>query len=133
MSDGPLVLAVEDDARNAALLRASLVPAGYRLAIVASLTAARSWLADERPDLVLLDAGLPDGSGLDLARELRASPATVAIPIIVASARVMATDVTAAEEVGCNAFLGKPLNLTELLSTIDRYIGPLSDGAVWSL
>lgn len=120
MSDGPLILAVEDNASNAALLRATLLPAGYRLAIADSLAAARAWLAQGRPTLVLLDIGLPDGSGLELARELRASPVTAEIPIIVASARVLAADRAAVEEAGCDAFLGKPLDLSELLATISR-------------
>lgn len=118
MSDGPLILAVEDNDSNAALLRATLVPAGYRLAVTDSLAAARAWLAQGHPDLVLLDIGLPDGSGLELARELRASAATADLPIIVASARVMAADRAAVEETGVDAFLGKPLDLFELRATI---------------
>ncbi|HET7684954.1 MAG TPA: response regulator [Candidatus Limnocylindria bacterium] len=122
MNQGAWVLAVEDDARNAALLRAALVPAGYRLTVVPSLAEARSRLTDELPDLVLLDIGLPDGSGLELARELRASASTANIPIIVSSARVLAADRAAAHEAGCDAFLAKPISLSELLSTVALYV-----------
>ncbi|MGH2386097.1 MAG: response regulator [Candidatus Limnocylindria bacterium] len=122
MSEGASILAVEDDARNAALLRAALVPAGYRLTVVTSLAEARSWLVEARPDLVLLDVGLPDGSGLELARELRASTPSADIPIIVSSARVLAADRAAADEAGCDAFLAKPLSLSELLSTVAEYV-----------
>lgn len=122
MNEGASVFAVEDDARNAALLRATLVPAGYRLTVVTSLAEARSRLVGERPDLVLLDVGLPDGSGLELARELRATQATADIPIIVSSARVLAADRAAADAAGCDAFLAKPLSLSELMSTVARYV-----------
>lgn len=122
MSEGPLILAVEDNASNAALVRATLTPAGYRLALVGSLAAARSWLEQDRPALVLLDIGLPDGSGLDLASELRASDATAEVPIVVASARVLATDRAAVAEAGVDAFLGKPLDLSELRATIARLL-----------
>lgn len=120
----PLILAVEDEARNVALLRAVLEPAGYRLAVVGSLADARTWLGEQDPDLVLLDIGLPDGSGLELARELRAAPATSRMPIIVASARVLAADRAATEEAGCDVFLAKPLRMAELLTAIAAHIGP---------
>lgn len=122
MSELRRILVVEDDARNAALLGAALEPAGYALTTVGSLAAARAWLVDHRPDLVLLDVGLPDGSGLDLARELRASPTCAKVPIIVSSARVLATDRAAAEAAGCDVFLAKPLSLSELLSAVARYL-----------
>lgn len=122
VSARPRVLAVEDDARNAALLRAALEPAGYELLVAGSLAAARRWLTEDRPDLVLLDVGLPDGSGLDLARELRGSPTTAGVPIIVSSARVLPGDRAAAEAAGCDQFLSKPLNLSQLLSTVARYL-----------
>lgn len=120
--EGALILAVEDEVRNAALLRAVLEPAGYRLAVVDSLASARAWLADQRPDLVLLDIGLPDGSGLELARELRASATTAAVPILVASARVLAADQEAARQAGSNIFLTKPLRPRVLLDSVAEWL-----------
>ena len=122
MSHRPLILAVEDEARNAALLRAVLEPAGYRLAVVGSLAEARAWLTVAHPNLVLLDIGLPDGSGLELARELRATTATSRVPVIVASARVLATDHEAATAAGCDAFLAKPLRIAELLAAVAAHV-----------
>jgi CheY-like chemotaxis protein len=127
-SDGPLVLAVEDDARNAALLRATLERAGYRLAVARSLADARAWLGAARPDLVLLDIGLPDGSGLELASELRAHAATAELPIIVTSARVMPGDRERAARAGCDAFLAKPLRPAELLRAVAQRVGTRPSG-----
>jgi CheY-like chemotaxis protein len=120
----PLILAVEDDARNVALLRAILERAGYELAIEGSLAEARAWLAHRRPDLVLLDIGLPDGSGLELADELKHRAPAPSPPIVALSARVLAADRQAATEAGCDAFLGKPLSPAELLSAVAAHIGP---------
>lgn len=122
-SPAPLLLAVEDEARNAALLRAVLEPAAYELVVVGSLADARAWLAERHPDLVLLDVGLPDGNGLDLARELRAAPATSAVPILVASARVLPADRAAAQDAGCDVFLSKPLRPRELLEAVATHLG----------
>jgi len=119
---GAVILAVEDDERNAALLRAILEPAGYRLTIVGSLASARAWLADRSPDLGLLDVGLPDGSGLELARELRAAATTAEVPILVASARVLAADQEAARQAGSNIFLTKPLRPRVLLESVAEWL-----------
>lgn len=129
-ASGPVLLVVEDEPRNAALLRAVLGPAGYDLVVVGSLAAARAWLAEGQPDLVLLDVGLPDGNGLDLARELRSGPGTRSVPILVASARVLPEDRRAAEEAGCDAFFAKPLRPRELLEAVATHLArPRRSGA----
>ena len=73
---GDLLLAVEDEPRNAALLEAILGRAGYQLHVAGDLASAREWLATETPALVLLDRHLPDGDGLELIATIRgAEPA----------------------------------------------------------
>lgn len=117
------ILAVEDEVRNGALLRAILVPAGYDLTIATDLAEARAWLGDHSPALVLLDRHLPDGDGLDLARELRASDASTSVPILLVSASVLAVDRNAAYEAGCAGFIDKPLRVDALLDEIARHLG----------
>lgn len=116
------ILAVEDEPRNSALLRAILGPAGYDLTIAASLVEARASLGTRTPALVLLDRHLPDGDGLGLARELQASPATAAIPILLVSASVLPVDRIAAEEAGCVGFIDKPVRVDGLLAEIARHL-----------
>jgi two-component system phosphate regulon response regulator OmpR len=121
---GPVaILAVEDEVRNAALLRAILVPAGYDLTIAASLAEARARLKERTPALLLLDRHLGDGDGLDLARELHESAETAAIPILLVSASVLPIDRNAAEEAGCAGFIDKPVRVDALLAEIARHIG----------
>ncbi len=120
---GTPILAVEDEARNAALLRAILGPAGYELTIAASLAEARAAVGTRTPALVLLDRHLPDGDGLTLARELRASEATAAVPILLVSASVLPVDRIAAEEAGCAGFIDKPVRVDSLLAEVARHLG----------
>jgi CheY-like chemotaxis protein len=117
------ILAVEDEVRNSALLRAVLVPAGYELTIAANLAEARASLDEHTPALVLLDRHLPDGDGLDLARELQSAPATAAIPILLVSASVLPADRIAAEEAGCAGFIDKPVRIDALLAEVARHVG----------
>jgi CheY-like chemotaxis protein len=119
---GP-ILAVEDEARNRALLRAILEPAGYDLTVAASLAEARASLIDRTPALVLLDRHLPDGDGLALARDLRASKATADVPILLVSASVLPVDRAAAEEAGCAGFIDKPVRVDALLAEVARHLG----------
>jgi two-component system, cell cycle response regulator DivK len=117
-----LVLAVEDEPRNNALLRAILTPAGYTIAISETLVGAREWLAGHKPDVILLDRHLPDGDGLELARELKAARETQGIPIVLVSASVLPVDQSAAEEAGCDAFVMKPVRVRLLLDELARLV-----------
>ena len=119
--NGPQILAVEDEPRNAALLRAILTPAGYAFTIAGSLAEARASVRDRPPALVLLDRHLPDGDGLDLARELRDS--STSVPVLLVSASVLPIDRAAAEEAGCAGFIDKPVSVQALLAEIARHLG----------
>jgi CheY-like chemotaxis protein len=117
------ILLVEDEPRNIALMRAILVPRGYDLVVAETFSAARSWLADERPDLLLLDRHLPDGDGLDIAREMRANPERQTVPIVLVSASVLPADQQAASDAGCDVFLPKPIRIDALLEEVARLSG----------
>jgi two-component system, OmpR family, KDP operon response regulator KdpE len=117
------ILLVEDEAMNRTLMRAVLTRASdprIRLADLVeaeTLADARQQLAAGAVDILLLDVRLPDGSGLDLARELVANDA--ARPrIVILSASVLPAERAAAIEVGCDAFLGKPYRPADLLDLL---------------
>ena len=129
MSAGsPLLLAVEDEPRNAALLEAILGRAGYRLRIAGGMTEARDLLERETPALVLLDRHLPDGDGLDLIPEIRGSDRLGDVPILLVSASVLPRDVQAAMDAGCDGFLAKPVRVKPLIDEVRRLLDrtPLS-------
>lgn len=119
---GELLLAVEDEPRNAALLEAILGRAGYRLHIAGDLAEAREFLADGTPALVLLDRHLPDGDGLDLIGTIRGSDRTRGIPILLVSASVLPRDQAAAIEAGCDGFLAKPVRVKPLVDEVRRLL-----------
>ena len=71
-----------------------------------------------RPDLVVLDLGLPDIDGLDIARDLRADPLTSNTTIVVLTAYVSRADEAQALAAGCDIYVGKPILPRELLAVI---------------
>ena len=119
---GPLLLAVEDEPRNAALLQAILGRAGYRLYIATGVTEAREFRDEETPDLVLLDRHLPDGDGLDLIPEIRGSDRLGGVPILLVSASVLPRDVQVAMDAGADGFLAKPVRVKPLVDEVRRLL-----------
>ncbi len=121
-ANGPLLLAVEDEPRNAALLEAILGRAGYRLHVATGVTEAREFLEEETPDLVLLDRHLPDGDGLDLIPEIRGSERLGDVPILLVSASVLPRDVQVAMDAGADGFLAKPVRVKPLVDEVRRLL-----------
>jgi CheY-like chemotaxis protein len=130
MGQAPVILAVEDEPVNVALLRAILSRRPYVLVAAETIAAARAWLADHRPDMILLDRHLPDGDGLDLARQLRATAETRSIPILLVTAGVLPADRAAAEEAGCDGFVAKPISMSGLLGEMESLLHPRLTEAV---
>ena len=75
-----------------------------------------------RPDLVLMDIQLPDVSGLDAVRQLKADPETQEIPVIAVTAFAMAGDERRALDSGCDGYIAKPIMLREFLATIEQFL-----------
>lgn len=113
MTPMPLVLVVEDDEPMRRFLRATLLGHDFRVVEVATLAASATAVAEEPPDLVLLDLGLPDGDGLDLVRALRQ---WTQVPIIVLSARGPEDDKVAAFDAGADDYITKPFGVRELFA-----------------
>jgi two-component system KDP operon response regulator KdpE len=113
MSDGPLVLLVEDEAQMRRFLRAALTSRGYRLVEAEKGGEAVPLATSHNPDVVLLDLGLPDLDGLEVTRRLREFSS---VPIIVLSARGREDDKVAALDAGADDYLTKPFGMNELLA-----------------
>lgn len=115
------ILGVEDDPDIAALLRLIFDPACYVVTVAEDLAVARATLAEAPPpDLIILDVELPDGNGLDLCRELKAT--WPALPVLVLTAQ----DEVRAEafEAGATLFMPKPFDPNDLAATVEELLHP---------
>ena len=111
----PLVLVVEDEPQMRRFLRAALQGNGYRVVEAETGEAGLTEVATRNPEVVLLDLGLPDVDGIELARRLREWSA---VPIIVISARGREQDKVDALDAGADDYVTKPFGVDELLARI---------------
>jgi two-component system, OmpR family, KDP operon response regulator KdpE len=127
MTDGGAhLLLVEDDAPTRRSVAANLIAHGYRIAEAGDVAAAmRSWGA-ARPDLILLDLGLPDEDGLVLIRRVRREAST---PILILSARDGEPDKVTALELGADDYVTKPFGLPELRARIGAVLRRVGGGS----
>jgi DNA-binding response OmpR family regulator len=110
------ILVVEDESALAASLAKGLRQAAHAVDLAPTLAEARVRMAMERYDGVLLDLGLPDGSGLALAREIRSRGDRV--PILVLTARDSVRDRVAGLDAGADDYVVKPFALEEVLARL---------------
>lgn len=115
-SSAPHILVVDDDSEIRKLLARYLESQGFRVQLAASCQELRERLANSQIDLVVLDVMLPDGSGLDMCRDLRSQRASV--PIILLTALKEDVDRIVGLEIGADDYLGKPFNPRELSARI---------------
>lgn len=114
-----MILLLEDDPAIAQTIVFALQREGFAVEHCAWLQQARESLAARRPELLILDVGLPDGNGLDLCRELRAgSGAQSRLPLIVLSARSEEFDRVLGLELGADDYLAKPFSPRELVARV---------------
>jgi two-component system KDP operon response regulator KdpE len=111
----PKVLVVEDEVEIRRFIRLSLQAEAMQVSEADSVRRGLIEAGTRRPDLVVLDLGLPDGDGLDFIRGLRAWSD---IPVIVLSARTMEADKIAALDAGADDYLVKPFGTGELLARV---------------
>ena len=112
------LLLVDDDARLVAMVKDYLGSAGYEVETAETLAAGRHQLAERTNDAMVLDLMLPDGDGLDLCRELRASPRTRHLPLLMLTARGEPLDRIVGLELGADDYLPKPFEPRELLARV---------------
>ncbi len=112
------ILIVDDVAENRAVLIGMLGPLGFATAEAVNGQEGLEQAKAVRPDLILMDIVMPTMDGLETMRRLRQLPDFKGIPIIAISASASGGDVTSSMAAGANAFLPKPIDLSELLAQI---------------
>jgi len=114
-SSEPLVLVIEDDAPILRFLKITLTSHGFRYAEAVTASAALDRFTELKPDIALLDLGLPDRDGIELLHELRSFSS---VPVVVLSARDREHDKVVALDAGADDYLAKPFGVAELLARL---------------
>jgi two-component system, OmpR family, phosphate regulon response regulator PhoB len=123
-----LVLVVEDEAAIREMVKFALERASFRVTTAPSAADARLCIAEERPELILLDWMMPGVSGLELARELKGSATTKDIPIIMLTARAEEEDKVRGLNTGCDDYVSKPFSFPELIARIHAVLRRTTPG-----
>lgn len=131
MSDGPIVLVIDDEAQIRRFLRISLESNSYRVREAFTGQEGLAQVALLRPDVVILDLGLPDIDGLQVLARLREWSR---VPVIILSVRDADADKIAALDAGADDYLTKPFSVGELLARLrvaQRHAQPAPEAAIF--
>ncbi len=132
-TDTPLVLVVDDEPAQRALLTYNLEAAGFRVATASDGEEALLLVAEEAPDVILLDWMLPRVSGIEVCRQLKAQKGGADAAIIMVSARSDESDRVRGLETGADDYITKPYSVNELLARVRanlRRVRPARAGQV---
>src|SRR5476649_2431075 len=111
----PVAILIEDERQIRRFVRTALEAEGWNVHETQSLRQGITDAGTRKPDLIILDLGLPDGDGMDFLRDLRGWSK---VPVIVLSARVSEQDKIAALDAGADDYLTKPFGVGELLARV---------------
>lgn len=119
----PRIVLVDDDHAARRMLRRVLERRSHEVLEAADGEQGLALVRSERPDIAMLDLRMPGAlSGIDVARAIRADPSIASTPIIVVSASTHLDARQLVEQVGCNAFVEKPVDFDELELAIARVL-----------
>ncbi|MFG1402290.1 response regulator [Xanthobacter sediminis] len=117
------VMIVEDNELNMKLFHDLLEAHGYRTVETRTGVEAVDLARAHRPDLIIMDIQLPEISGLDVTRKLKADPELSAIPVVAVTAFAMKGDEERIRSGGCEAYLSKPISVAKFLETVRHFTG----------
>jgi two-component system cell cycle response regulator DivK len=116
------ILVVEDQEDNMQIMRDLLGTTGYDMLEAGNGEQALAIVAQQRPDLILMDIQLPILDGYEATRRIKADPALQSIPIIAVTSYALSGDEQKARAAGCNDFVSKPYSPRQLLAKIRQYL-----------
>jgi two-component system cell cycle response regulator DivK len=124
MADGDKkVLIVEDNELNMKLFNDLLDAHGYKTLQTRDGMEALDMAREHRPDLILMDIQLPEVSGLEVTKWLKADDELQSIPVVAVTAFAMKGDEEKIREGGCEAYISKPISVATFLDTVRKFIG----------
>jgi two-component system phosphate regulon response regulator PhoB len=132
MADKEKILVVDDHVELVELVRLKLSQNGYQIITAYDGLTAEEKARTERPDMIVLDLGLPDRDGSDVAASLRREPATQHIPILMLTARASEGDIVDGFAVGADDYVTKPFSPQVLLARVQAILRRSSRGELKS-
>ncbi len=112
------ILIADDNQQNCELLEAYLSDEDYDIAFASDGRQTIDRVAEQLPDLILLDIMMPKLSGYEVCQQLKANPATRDVPVLIVTALNEQGDIEKAVAAGCDDFLSKPVNRVELKTRV---------------
>ncbi|GAB1470167.1 hypothetical protein MASR2M66_10440 [Chloroflexota bacterium] len=116
------VMIIEDEVDAAELFSEMMRINGFRVIKMFSSAPAIPIIAQEKPDLILLDVMMPDISGLEVLRYMRREPDLASIPVIILSAKSMPGDIKTGIEAGASMYLTKPVGFLDLKQAVEKVL-----------
>jgi len=118
----PTVLYIDDTENNRILVTRRLEKKGYRVLTAESAAEGLQVAGSDRPDLILMDMGMPDLDGWSATRQLKTDPKLLNIPVIALTAHAMQGDRERALEAGCDDYETKPFDFPRLFEKIEAHL-----------
>jgi two-component system cell cycle response regulator DivK len=119
---GKTVLIVEDNELNMKLFHDLMEAHGYNILQTRDGMEALKLARQHHPDLILMDIQLPEVSGLEVTKWIKEDDDLRAIPVIAVTAFAMKGDEEKILQGGCEAYIAKPISVTQFLSTVERFL-----------
>lgn len=116
------VLVVDDSMTDMQVAKGTLQKAGFSVITASSEQEAKARIANQKPDLIVLDVVLPDRSGFELCRDLKEENSTKEIPIIMCSTKGSKMDKYWGMQQGADVYLAKPIDTDELVRAVQKLI-----------
>ena len=116
------VLVVEDNDLNMKLFHDLLEAHGYNIIQTKDGMDALRLARQHRPDLILMDIQLPEVSGLEVTKWIKEDDTLKSIPVVAVTAFAMKGDEEKIREGGCEAYIAKPISVTNFLQTVERFL-----------
>ena len=116
------VVVVEDQPDAAEMFAEMMRVNGFRVVKSYSSGPAINMIANEMPDVVILDVMMPDVSGLEVLKFMRSEPQLAKIPVIVVSAKSLPADIKTGMDAGASAYLTKPVGFLDLKQAVERVV-----------
>ncbi len=122
MDSQKTVMIIEDEPDAAEMFAEMMRVNGYRVLKMFSSAPAIPMIAQEKPDVILLDIMMPDISGLEVLRFIRREPELLSIPVVIVSAKSMPSDIRTGLDAGASVYLTKPVGFLDLKRAVEQVL-----------